>query len=123
MTAGGWGRRARAHGEAGVASLELVSYAFVLVLVAVACVQGVVLTQATSVAQQAARDGARAPSLGLDVATEVRDQVQDPLRVHDIRTTATPSSVRVEVDVRVPFVVPGISASFVVTRDAVMPRG
>lgn len=113
----------RARTDDGVAAIELVSYAFVLVLVAIMCVQGLVLTQATSATQQAARDGARAPSLGRDVATEVRRHVQDPLRLDGVRTTTTSDSVRVEVDVRVPVVVPGISSSFVVTRDATMPRG
>lgn len=112
-------RRAR---EAGTASIELVSFAFVLVLVAIIAVQGIVLTQATSVTQQAARDGARAPSLGRDVRSEVEDQIPDSLVLESVRTSTVADSVRVEVTVRVPFVVPGAWSSFIVTRDAVMPR-
>lgn len=117
-------RRRPRRGDRGAVSLELVSFTFVVVLAAVLCVQGIFVTQATSVAQQAARDGARAPSLGRVVEDEVRRAVPGWATVDRIRTTGTPSSVRVEVGLRVPIVIPGVTSSrFVVTRDAVMPRG
>jgi hypothetical protein len=109
--------------DAGVASLELVSYTFVLVLVAVLCVQGIFVSQATSVAQQAARDGARAQALGRDVRQEVLRALPPWATLDDLKTSYPGDGYRVEVSVRVPIVVRSItSSSFVVTRDAVLPR-
>lgn len=110
--------------DAGLTSIELVSYVFVLVLVTLVCVQGVFLAQTASAAQQAARDGARAASLGRDVDLEVR-RVLPPWAVVESISLTTPSDAyRVAVQVRVPVLLRGVtSSSFVVSRDAVLPRG
>lgn len=112
------------RGDAGQASLELVGFVAILVLVAVLCVQGLFVAQATSAAQQAARSGARAQALGNDVRTEVDRQLPDWLHLSSLSTSTPGDAYRVEVVVRVPIVVPGItSRHFTVTRDATMPRG
>ena len=116
--------RRRTGSDDGVVSLELIGYVTVLVVVAILCVQGLYVAQVTSAAQQAARSGARAPALGLDVSNEVYRQLPDWAQVEDISTTYPGDGIRVEVSVRVPIVLPGItSRSFSVTRDAVLPRG
>ncbi|MBO3088544.1 hypothetical protein [Cellulomonas dongxiuzhuiae] len=110
--------------DAGLTSIELVSYVFVLAMIALVCVQGVFLTQVTSAAQQAARDGARAASLGRDVDHEVRRALPHWATVESISLTTPSDAYRVEVRVRVPVLLRGVtSSSFVVTRDAILPRG
>ena len=111
--------------EDGQATVELVGFVLVLMLVASLCVQAVFLTQSVSAAQQAARDGARGYALGYhDVRHEVERSLPEWAVVDDVRTTLPGDSVRVEVALRVRLVVPGMTFDeLVVTRDAVMPRG
>lgn len=116
--------RRRTRSDDGAISLELIGYVTVLVIVAMLCIQGLYVAQVTSAAQQAARSGARAQALGLDVSTEVHRQLPGWAQVQAISTSYPGDGVRVEVAVRVPIVLPGItSRSFSVTRDAVLPRG
>ncbi|MCL2454770.1 MAG: pilus assembly protein [Micrococcales bacterium] len=116
-------RFARGARDAGQASLELITYALLVTLVTLACVQGLYVTQAVSVAQQAARDGARAASQGQAVRPAVDRQVPDWAVVQGVRTTSTASSSRVEVEVRVPLMIGQRTVDwFTVTRTAVMPR-
>lgn len=115
--------RRRARGDGGSVAIELVGYVAVLVVVACLCVQGLYISQVGAATQQAARDGARAHSLGRDVDLAVRRQLPGWATVDDISTSAAGGASTVQVTVRVPLVLPGItSRSFVVTRDAVLPR-
>ncbi|MGY4643334.1 TadE/TadG family type IV pilus assembly protein [Cellulomonas sp. URHB0016] len=113
-----------ARDEAGVASIELVSYSFVIVLCAMLCVQGIFLTQATSAAQQAARDGARAHALGRDVSAAVDRSLPSWATLEDLVPSSVGGAYTLRVSVRVPIGLPSFtSTSFVVTRDAVLPAG
>lgn len=115
---------ARAGGDRGSVTIELVGLVTILVVVASLCVQGLYIAQVGSAAQQAARDGARAQALGRDAVQAARNGLPDWVTVEDIRTSTGGGSSTVEVAVRVPLGLPGItSRSFVVTRDAILPGG
>ncbi|GIG39070.1 hypothetical protein [Cellulomonas phragmiteti] len=115
-------RRSGQPDDRGAAAVELVGYVTIVVMAALLCLQGVYVSQVGAVAQQAARDGARARALGQDVASAVYSQVPSWARVEDVRAQSSGGAFVVEVDVRVPIVVRGVtSASIVVSRDAVMP--
>ncbi len=119
--------RLRQEGQAGQASLELVSYALVVTLVVVACVQGLFVTQAVSTAQQAARDGARAYAMGgseADVRAAVERQAPDWAEVQSvgIAPDAKAGSVEVEVTVEIPLMAGRRTVDWLtVSRSAVMP--
>ena len=116
-------QRAGGH-DAGQASIELIGVVTILLVVTLLCVQGLFVAQVGAVAQQAARDGARARALGQDPAAAARRQVPGWATVESIDVEAVGGADRVHVQVRVPIVLPGItSSSFVVGRDAVLPRG
>ncbi|SFJ82058.1 hypothetical protein [Cellulomonas sp. KH9] len=115
--------RATLRDDRGAAAIELVGYVTMVVITAMLCLQGVYVSQAGAVAQQAARDGARAQALGQDVAGAVRAQVPSWARLQDVRARVDGRAYVVEVDVRVPIVVRGVTSSqIVVSRDAAMPR-
>ncbi|MBO9567780.1 MULTISPECIES: TadE/TadG family type IV pilus assembly protein [Cellulomonas] len=109
--------------DRGSAAVELVGYVTMVVLAGMLCLQGVYVSQAGAVAQQAARDGARAQALGQDVVGAARAQVPSWARLQDVRARTVGGAFVVEVDVRVPIVVRGVTSSeIVVSRDATMPR-
>ena len=109
--------------DRGSAAIELVGYVTTVVIAAMLCLQGVYVAQVMSVAQQAARDGARAHALGQDVVGAVRAQVPSWAHVQDVRSRVDGRAFVVEVDVRVPIGVRGVTSSqIVVSRDAAMPR-
>lgn len=110
--------------DAGQASIELVGVVTILLVVTLLCVQGLFVAQVGAVAQQAARDGARAQTLGGDPDAAARRQIPGWATVESIASSSVPGGERVSVQLRVPIVLPGItSSSFVISRDAVLPRG
>jgi hypothetical protein len=79
---------ARARGQEGQATVELVALLPVIVLVAAVLWQGAVAGQAVWVAGSAARAAARAQALGADVAAAARGAVPGRLRGDvSVRTT------------------------------------
>jgi len=116
--------RKRIRGDEGTAVVELVGVVTMLLIVTMLCVQGLFISQVGAVAQQAARDGARAHAVGHDPETAAREQIPGWATVESISVTDAGDARRVAVTLRVPIVLPGItSQSFVVSRDAVLPRG
>ena len=120
--------RARRCGrEAGQASLELISYTLIVALAALACVQGIYVSQAVSVAQQAARDGARVcaqdPSYSRWSPAVDRQLPRWAVRQSATCTTdVSAGTATVVVEVRVPLVVGKRTVSWLtVPRKAVMP--
>jgi hypothetical protein len=111
--------------EAGQSTFELVGYVMIVLLVTVVCVQGVYVSQAAATAQQAARDGARAYTLGQSVETAVASQLPDWIEAEGTpKTTYDPKtrSVKVEVKVNVPVMAGNRQVGTVtMTRSAVMP--
>ncbi|WP_344098879.1 hypothetical protein [Myceligenerans crystallogenes] len=75
--------------ERGQAAVELVGVVFTVVLVAVLAIQGITVAQAASIAQEAARHGARALSLGQDCRGVLADHVPDGITIVDGDTTCT----------------------------------
>lgn len=103
--------------DSGSAAVELAAAVPVVILVMAAVLQAVAVISASSAANQAARDGARAVSLGGSATVAVDDSL--PEGIDDARVVLRgDGSVEVQVDaVRVvPFV-----PTFTVTRSAVMP--
>ncbi len=72
-----WAGAARAGGDRGSVTIELVGLVTILVIVASLCVQGLYIAQVGSAAQQAARDGARAQALGRDAVRAARNGLPD----------------------------------------------
>ena len=108
--------------DEGSTAIELVGIVFMLVVVTCLLVQGLVIAQAGAATQKAARDGARALALGRDANSATRAELPDWAQVERISSSGG-ESARVEVEIRVPIVLPGItSRSFTVTRNAEMPR-
>ncbi len=117
------GRSLRQRPDTGQASLSLISYALVVALVAVVLVQGLYVSQAVSVAQQAARDGALAAAHGENVSAAIDRQVPDWAHVQAVHASATGESVTVSVTVRVPLMVGSRTVDWMtVSRAVVMPR-
>jgi hypothetical protein len=113
----------RQRPDSGQASLSLISYALVVALVAVVLVQGLYVSQALSVAQQAARDGAVAAARGENVSAAINRQVPGWADVQSVDASAAGRSVSVSVTVRVPLMVGRRTADWMtVSRTVVMPR-
>ncbi|MGV8977005.1 MAG: hypothetical protein ACOH17_03085 [Cellulomonas sp.] len=121
-------RRAIGAPEHGSAAVELIGLVAILLVVGSLCVQGLFLAQIGAATEKAARDGARASTLGRDVRTEVERQLPGWATIESLTTgTAAVASCAgrcVRLEVRVPIVLPGItSSSFTVTRDVDLPEG
>lgn len=115
-------RRAAGSDETGSTAIELVGVVFILVVVTCLLVQGLVIAQAGAATQKAARDGARALALGRDASVATRAELPEWAQVERISSSGG-DSARVEVEIRVPIILPGITShSFTLTRDAEMPR-
>ena len=113
------------HGdhEAGQASFELIGYVFIVMLVAVMCLQAVYISQAAGVAQQAARDGARACAQGQSVQAAVERQLPSWAVLQTTPTCPPGADADVAVTIRVPLMVGHRTVDWLtVTRSAVMPR-
>ncbi|GAB2451675.1 hypothetical protein GCM10007967_02120 [Xylanimonas ulmi] len=95
-------RMRRRPGQAGQAVIELVGFVFLVVLATLLCVQGVFAAQAASAAQEAARNGARALSLGQDWRAVVDETLPDWARADVVEGGADRATARVRVAVRVP---------------------
>jgi hypothetical protein len=131
MMAGLRRRLAAAGRDRGSAAIELIGFAVMLTLAACLCVQGLYVSQIGAAAENAARDGARAASLGgnaSDVTSAVHRQLPSWAHVEALRAgpdaKATCSGSCVQVELRVPIGLPGItSSSITVARTAELPRG
>lgn len=118
------GRRARTGGrEGGQASVELVGIVFTVVVVALLSIQGITVAQTASIAQEAARNGARALSQGQDDwAAVVRRTVPEGLDVRDAHPDVGDGAARVRVTVVAPLGIAGMELVDVsLTRTAVFP--
>lgn len=119
-----WRARLAQDREVGQSTFELIGYVIIVVMVAVVCVQGVYVSQGVATAQQAARDGARAYTLGQSVESAVDDQLPDWVEAEGKPgvTFPTSSSVRVEVKIKVPVMAGSRQVGTVsVSRSAEMP--
>lgn len=116
-------RRARERAaERGQASVELVGIVFTIVVVALLSIQGITVAQTASIAQEAARNGARALSLGQDWDAVVRRTVPEGLVVRDAHPHVDDGAARVRVTVVAPLGIAGIELVDVsLTRTAVFP--
>ena len=121
-----WRRARSRHGgwETGQSTFELIGYTFAVLVVAVMCVQAVYVSQAAATAQQAARDGARAYTLGQPVGSAVDAQLPGWLEEEGSPrvTFPTASSVKVEVTVHIPVMMGNRKVGTVtMSRSAEMP--
>ena len=103
--------------DAGSAAVELAAAVPVVILVMAAILQTVAVISASSAANPAARDGARAVSLGRSASTAVEDSLPDGV---DGARDVLLGDGRVEVQVDAVRIVPFVP-TFTVTRSAVMP--
>ncbi|GGM42919.1 TadE/TadG family type IV pilus assembly protein [Promicromonospora citrea] len=104
------GARDRSRRERGQAAVELVGLVFAMVLVGLLAVQGITVAQTASVAQEAARNGARAVSLGHDGAAAVEHTVPDGLDVKDVDVSVgDDGAARVRVTLSAPLGVAGLT--------------
>lgn len=120
-------RRGAGDGQRGSMAIELVAVVPLLVMVAILCIEGFLAASAAGAAQKAARDGARAESVGRSGVGAVNASL--PGWVSDSRVStgaaASPGCVGIcyRVEVEVPLVVPGFSTGlFRVARSAELPR-
>ncbi|MGO1318552.1 MAG: hypothetical protein ACTMIR_16205 [Cellulomonadaceae bacterium] len=114
--------RARVRDQGQVA-IELIGVVVLLVIVAVVCVQGVAVAQIGSVAQEAARDGARALSQDRDYRSAVDAKLPDTAQVRDLRGETSASAAHVELTVSIPVGLgPWTFHDVTVTRQAEFPR-
>lgn len=117
--------RRREHGSAcerGQASVELVGIVFTIVLVALLSIQGITVAQTASIAQEAARNGARALSLGQDWQAVVERAVPEELDLREVNPIVVDGAARVRVTVAAPLGLAGMELVDVsLTRTAVFP--
>lgn len=116
-------RRSGSGSDRGSMAVELVAFVPIIALVTLIVVQGFLAVTAVSSAQDAARDGARAASLGRSVDDAVHAQLPDWIRLERLERWGCGGEC-VSVEVRIPIGVPGVTTSSVtVTRTAELPRG
>jgi hypothetical protein len=117
--------RCRGHGpgrERGQASVELVGIVFTIVVVALLSIQGITVAQTASIAQEAARNGARALSLGQDWQAVVERTVPEGLALREADPAVADGAARVRVTVAAPLGLAGMELVDVsLTRTAVFP--
>ncbi|MFI8525556.1 TadE/TadG family type IV pilus assembly protein [Promicromonospora sukumoe] len=112
----------RARGERGQAAVELIGVVFAMLLVGLLAIQGITVAQTASIAQEAARNGARALSVGGDPGTEVRRAVPDGLDVQEMEAVVDDGTARVRVTVTAPLGLAGMRVVDVaLTRTAAFP--
>lgn len=109
-------RRAPARRDEGTAAIEVVGFMPVVAVVVLVVLQLVFATATINAANQAARDGARAQSLGRSVTAAVDRSLPSAFDGHTVTVDGTG---RVTVEVPMPRV--GIFPEYAVTRTAVMP--
>lgn len=118
-------RGRRGARDAGQAVVELIGYVFAVTVVAVICVQGIVVVQGVSATQQAARDGARACGQGeADWRSAAEKQLPGWASMQSATCTpALDGGVKATVTVQIPVKFGARTVAEVsVTRSAVMPR-
>lgn len=117
--------RCRGHGparERGQASVELVGIVFTIVVVALLSIQGITVAQTASIAQEAARNGARALSLGQDWQAVVERTVPEGIDLREVDPIVVDGAARVRVTVAAPLGLAGMELVDVsLTRTAVFP--
>lgn len=115
----------RARQDAGSLSVELVAVVPLLLVVTLLCVQGFGAVSAVEATQRAARDAARAASLGEDPAAAARADLPPAAELRRVSTGGSCGDVCVRVDVEVPLGVPGVMtlARLPLSRTAAMPAG
>lgn len=108
--------------EGGQATVELVGLVFAMLLVALLAVQGITVAQTASIAQEAARNGARSLSLGQSWEDVVRRAVPDGLDLRDVEAAVDDGTARVRVEVSAPLGLAGIEiVDVALTRTAAFP--
>lgn len=116
----------RRRADRGSMAVELVAVVPLLVLVTILCVEGFLAASAAGAAQKAARDGARAATLGQDGAAAALASLPGWVRSPRVTTGAAAepgcAGTCFRVEVEVPLVVPGFSTGLVtVARSAELP--
>jgi hypothetical protein len=112
-------RERRRQGQRGSASLELLGYLPILLLLLLAGIQLFLAASTAASAADAARAGARAASKGNPGATGVAINALSP-GLRD-RASAVPQGERFVVTVDVPVVLPPLQHRVTLTRSATMP--
>ena len=108
--------------QRGQATVELVGLVFALLLVALLAIQGITVAQTASIAQEAARNGARALSLGQDWRAVVERTVPDGLDLQEARAAVDDGAARVRVRVSAPLGLAGMEiVDVALTRTAEFP--
>jgi hypothetical protein len=115
----------RRQGEDGQAAIELLGLLPILLLVGLAVLQTLMVAQAAVATEQAARAAARVAMVedgqgGIEAAAAA--SLPSWLRPSASTTWPSGDRHRVRVEVRVPVVVPGISATLDLHRTAEMPE-
>lgn len=111
----------RRRDDRGSAAVEFIGIVPVLVLVTILCVEAFLLASSFSAAEKAARDAARAGSMGEDGSAAARASLPDWATVESIDRYGC-DGVCYQVRIRVPLVVSGLTSDRVtVTREASMP--
>jgi Flp pilus assembly protein TadG len=111
----------RRRSERGSAAIELVGMVPILVLVTILCVEAFMLAASYAAAEKAARDGARAASLGRDGHRAAAASLPGWARASQISEFPC-DGICYRVRVRVPLIVHGLTNDRVtVTRTASMP--
>lgn len=117
----------RPAGDRGSMAIELVAIVPLLVLVTILCVEGFLAVAAAGAAEKAARDGARADTMGRDgvsaALASLPGWVRDPQVQQGSAAKPGCAGTCYRVKVEVPLVVPGFSSGVVsVARSAELPR-
>lgn len=112
----------RTRRERGQATVELVGLVFAVLLVGLLAIQGITVAQTASIAQEAARNGARALSLGQDWQAVVERTVPDGLDLRDMEPGVADGTARVWVEISAPLGLAGMDiVDVAVTRTAAFP--
>lgn len=108
--------------ESGQATVELIGLVVAMLLVALLAVQGITVAQTASIAQEAARNGARSLSQGQNWEDVVERAVPDGLEVEDTDFDVDDRTARVRVTVSAPLGLAGMKiVDVALTRTAAFP--
>lgn len=111
-----------ARRERGQATVELVGLVVAVLLVALLAIQGITVTQTASIAQEAARNGARSLSLGQDWREVVERGIPDGLDLREATSVVDDGTARVRVTVSASLGLAGLDLVDVpLTRTAAFP--
>lgn len=112
----------RTRRERGQATVELVGLVVAMLLVGLLAVQGITVAQTASIAQEAARNGARSLSLGQPWQDVVERAVPDGLDLRERTAAVDDGAARVRVTVSAPLGLAGIElVDVALTRTAAFP--